>query len=308
MKNTLLKYLEIKGLNKIIYEICKYCDACNREKEFTHNFGITTNEVNTTKINEVVGLDIKGPIKTSHFKGKEGGNYFYILVMVDIYSRYAEIDIINDIKSETICDSFENNWIKKHKAPNKCLSDNGRQFISMNFQKLLSKYSIQQINTAPSNPTGNGIVERLNLEIGLVLRLSRGTDLKTLKNNILRRINCTCNKTLGFSPIEIFSRLSIFKNQKSRIIIKDSEIKNKLKLSCDKNNEKVKNARIKVNYKEGDLVYVKNNSQDKVDKKWLGPFKVKRNSKSKNNIFIEERNKIWRVSIKNCRPASVGRM
>lgn len=113
MKNTLSKYLGISGLSKIIYKICKHCVVCNREKEFTHNFGITKNEVNTTKINEVVGLDIKGPIKTSHFKGRNDKNYFYILVMVDIYSRYAEIDIIDDIKSEKICDSFENNWIKK---------------------------------------------------------------------------------------------------------------------------------------------------------------------------------------------------
>ncbi|KAG0428898.1 Gag-Pol polyprotein [Dictyocoela muelleri] len=126
--------------------------------------------------------------------------------MVDIYSRYAEIDIINDIKSETVCDSFENNWMKRRNPPDKYLTYNSRQFISMNFKRLLNKYNIQQITSAPNNPTGNGIVERVNKEIELVLRLSRGTNLKTLKNNIFRRINCTCNSTLGLSTIEIFTR------------------------------------------------------------------------------------------------------
>ena len=46
--------------------------------------------------------------------------------------------------------------------PSKCLSDNGPEFRSKEFSKILEKYSIEHILTTPYKPLSNGAVERLN--------------------------------------------------------------------------------------------------------------------------------------------------
>lgn len=84
------------------------------------------------------------------------------------------------------------------------------------------------------------MVERINKEIGLVLRLSRGKDLTKLKNNILRRVNCTSNKTIIASQIEISLKTPICKNQILNIKLNNDEILKKLKDNCQGNNNKVK--------------------------------------------------------------------
>lgn len=139
---------------------------------------------NINDVNNVVGIDIKGPIQLSGFKNSRKSKEFYILAIMYLFSRYVEFDVIFDINSETICKTFENTWLKNYQVPNKFLSDNGKQFISQNFKNLLVKYDIEHITSALYNPTGNSLVERANKKICIVLRLFIGKSLSELKRNI----------------------------------------------------------------------------------------------------------------------------
>lgn len=49
------------------------------------------------------------------------------------------------------------------------------------------------------------------------------------------------------------------------------------------------------------FVFLKNQSQDKADAKWKGPFKIIKVN-SNNNITIEEGNKFTKQNIKNIKP------
>ncbi|KAG0429550.1 Endogenous retrovirus group K member 11 Pol protein [Dictyocoela muelleri] len=159
--------------------------------------------------------------------------------MVDIFSRYTQIDTLSDINSSTISNSFEKTWINVFGPPEKCLSDNERQFISSNFKDLLDKYKIDHITSTPNNSTGNSVVERVNKEIGLVLRISRGSLLKTLKMNIMRRHNCTNKNNIGYSSLEIFHKLAIFSNSNKKIKIDPEIIISKLKTNCENYNKMI---------------------------------------------------------------------
>lgn len=97
----------------MIYNICKECTTCNREKDLQHNFGITINNVSATKLNEIVGLDIKGPISTEIFDDNGIDKNLYILVMVDLFLKFIYIKILTKINSKSICESFEKTRIKK---------------------------------------------------------------------------------------------------------------------------------------------------------------------------------------------------
>ncbi|KAG0419279.1 hypothetical protein EQH57_0544 [Dictyocoela roeselum] len=143
----------------MIHAVCKECIDCNKEKDYNMSKHVPSYDIGA---NEVIGIDIKGPIQLNNFKHFKKDNEFYTLVMMDLFSRYVEIDVISDMSSDTICNSFENTWLKRYKPPNRCLSDNGKQSTSTNFENLLKRYDIKHITSAPYNPTGNILVERGN--------------------------------------------------------------------------------------------------------------------------------------------------
>ncbi|KAG0433986.1 Gag-Pro-Pol polyprotein [Dictyocoela muelleri] len=187
-----------------------------------------------------------------------------------------------------------------------CLTDNGRQFTSNNFKNLMKKYEVKHVTSAPYNPTGNGVVERINKEIGVVLRLSRGSNVNELKDKIWIRLNCTFNRNTGYPPYEIYYKKPIFKNISKNVTINEDEIIERLKLQRISYKKYLEKHRIPMKYVTDDMILIKNNPQDKIMSKWIGPFKVIRVSKSGNNIYVETKNKIMRVSVKNCRPYKRG--
>ncbi|KAG0420247.1 Retrovirus-related Pol polyprotein from transposon 17.6 [Dictyocoela roeselum] len=230
MASTLRKYIKIKNLKKIIVNVIKKCHHCQTEKNFTYNSTRTKYVTPPYKRNEIIAIDLKGPIKTTHYDTKMIKKEFYILVITDMFSRYTEIKFIKNIYSSFVCSALEEMWLEKHYIPEKCLSDNGRQFKSKNFQDLMNKHNINHISTSPYNPTGNSVVERMNREITIALRLSRGLSLRETTHNIWKRLNLCNNSTLGHSPYEIFHKKPISNNYKGKMIINDEEITKKIKL------------------------------------------------------------------------------
>ncbi|KAG0442016.1 hypothetical protein DMUE_0609 [Dictyocoela muelleri] len=121
-------------MRKIIDEICSKCHIYNISKDFNNKFGITKKDLSVFKPNECVAIDIKGPIKTCHFKGKFRNKYFYLLVMTDLFSRYTETSILNNITSKSIVKAFDKKWISIHGEPRSCLTDNGRRLFQNNLR------------------------------------------------------------------------------------------------------------------------------------------------------------------------------
>lgn len=69
--------------------------------------------------------------------------YFYIITITDLFTRWSEVVVIYDISSETIKKKINEKKIKKFKAPLKILKikeDNIYQWTSRNFYKLI-KYN-----------------------------------------------------------------------------------------------------------------------------------------------------------------------
>ncbi|KAG0425545.1 Transposon Tf2-9 polyprotein, partial [Dictyocoela muelleri] len=199
-KKFLIKYTNLKFEPSAVSRLVKNCMICNKEKNETYKYGIVKYEFNVKEKNECVSIDIKGPVKMKYFKTNMNKNEFSILVMTDIYTRYTEVSILFDTTTETIIKAFTASWISKHTSPQKIITDNGRQFISTNFKKFMTKNNIKHILTAPNNPTGNSIVERANKEIGFSLRASRGESLDNLLHNIWVRINLNINLTTNYAP------------------------------------------------------------------------------------------------------------
>ncbi|KAG0438595.1 hypothetical protein DMUE_2995 [Dictyocoela muelleri] len=106
------RYLNISEIKRVIKDVCTECITCNTSKEFRRLYGVTTNNLSVSKVNECISLDIKGPIKYHHFRNTLNSKYFYILAVCDIFSRYTESFVIYNTESITITSLLENSWIK----------------------------------------------------------------------------------------------------------------------------------------------------------------------------------------------------
>ena len=81
--NKLISKELVIGLPKIKFEKDKLCDACQKGKQVKSSFH-SKNVISTSKPLELLHMDLFGSSRTKSF----GGNY-YVLVIVDDYSRYT---------------------------------------------------------------------------------------------------------------------------------------------------------------------------------------------------------------------------
>ncbi|KAG0418087.1 hypothetical protein EQH57_0806, partial [Dictyocoela roeselum] len=298
MKNTLSDFKDTHKINKFIKRVCETCEKCQKEKE---NF-IKTPEINIInhmpELHEVIAVDIKGPVKYKHFKSKTKFKIFYILVITEYLSRYTEIAIINDIHSTTICKAIDKSWFKVHGYSKVCITDNGRQFNSLNFQSLLKQYNISHINTSPHNPSGNSVVERINKEIGIALRFSRNSSLNECLLKIWRRINLSVNRSTGFSPYRIFFKMEKSEQGILRASVDIQSIKNKLMDQLRMNVENKNKKKCAFIYKKGDLILKRNLDPDKIAPRYLRPFEIIDIGRLQNSLIIDEGFRINRISTK----------
>ncbi|KAG0420483.1 hypothetical protein EQH57_0126 [Dictyocoela roeselum] len=112
----------------------------------------------------------------------------------------------------------------------------------------MEKFGIKHIKFAPHNPSGNSIIERINKEIWVVLRISRGLSLAKLIKNIWSRLNLNISLSTGYAPYDVFFRKSIFKNKNENILIREDKMVERLKSRISKNNLTVKGKRKKIEY------------------------------------------------------------
>ncbi|KAG0420416.1 hypothetical protein EQH57_0153 [Dictyocoela roeselum] len=95
-------------------------------------------------------------------------------------------------------------------------------------------------------------------------------------------------------------------NYNGDVEIDEDKVATRMRKSVEKYNEKIRQTRKRVFYKNGDAVFTRNFDQDKVKSKWNGPYKIIKVSNRENNVYVDKGNKIMRVSIKNIKPCLRG--
>ncbi|ORD96436.1 YRD6 [Hepatospora eriocheir] len=124
LKRTMKVYFDFAGLSKLIEEVTQNCVECARNKVSGRSYGELKGFIAAEIPWQKVGIDIYGPLN------HEENNYkFYVLSMIDVFSRYVEFAIVSDISSVTITKTFYNEWILRYPLPEIVISDRGTQFL-----------------------------------------------------------------------------------------------------------------------------------------------------------------------------------
>jgi hypothetical protein len=112
----------------------------------------------------------------TYYADKNDG-YKYLLVVIDVFSRYAWVQTIKDKKASSIVAAFEN-IIADYNKPRRLRTDGATDFSSKPFQKLLNSFDRPVVHVVTHNEVQANFVERF---------------IKTLKTKISRYIIQTNN-------------------------------------------------------------------------------------------------------------------
>ncbi|GAA0149903.1 hypothetical protein LIER_08960 [Lithospermum erythrorhizon] len=156
----------VKGLPQLEVKE-KTCGDCQVGKQ-TRVSHQELSLVTTTRILELLHMDLMGPVQVESIGGKK-----YIYVCVDDYSRYTWVEFLRE-KSDAF-DVFKNlaTQIQREKALPiiRIRSDHGKEFENLKFDDYCKQEGIKHEFSAPITPQQNGIVERKNRTIQEMARV-----------------------------------------------------------------------------------------------------------------------------------------
>ena len=152
-----------------------------------HNLGYTLHKLTRRKfptlpvkvfiIDEQWTADLIEVINIS----KQNKGYKYLLTVVDVFSKYAWVELIKNKTGQAVTTAFEK-ILKQGRKPIQLQTDDGKEFYNKTFQVLLNKYKIHHFST--TGDTKASVVERFNC---------------TLKQRMYHYF--TTNNTLNFVPV-----------------------------------------------------------------------------------------------------------
>ena len=195
----------------------------------------------------------------------------YLLVVIDEYSRFAEIEITRSTSMKSAIPKLDKIF-SSFGIPVKVRSDNGSPFSCDEFDKYAKYLGFVHKTITPEYPQANSLVENFNKMIGKVLRTA-SVEHKNWKQELykfLRNYRATPHMTTGKPPSEIIFPNRKFKTRIPDFIddnkdVNDEEIRNKDTLKKSKTKyyaDKQNNAK-RCNIKVGDKVIVRKRRKNK---------------------------------------------
>ena len=139
-----------KGMKEDVQQYAMTCLTCLRRRVHPKSESIGT--LLTDRPGAIVAVDVVGPV--THRQQR-----FYILTMIDHFTKYAEATVLTEVRADTTWAAFYERWIAIWGCPTSLLSDNGPQFRAGEWQQQCSALGIKKIYTTPYHPQGDGIIE-----------------------------------------------------------------------------------------------------------------------------------------------------
>lgn len=141
-----------------------------------------------------IAIDFLGPLPLAD----------YLLVTVDFFSRYIEIDIMRSIEAGEVIKRLKIIFAR-FRVSYTIKIDNGRQLIADEFRAFCDEYNIRKIYTIPYWPQQNGEVERQNRSILKRLQISHAAKQNWKKDLVdyLFMYRTTPHASTGKTPAEL---------------------------------------------------------------------------------------------------------
>lgn len=130
---------------------------------------------------------------------KVKSGYEYILMVIEYYTRFAQVYLIRNKAGKTVSDKVCNDFIMKFGIPVRLQHDQGREFENSFFYELQKLCGIARSKATPYHPQGNGQVEWFHRNLLQMMR-TLSLDWRKHVNKIVHAYTSN-HYTTGFSPI-----------------------------------------------------------------------------------------------------------
>lgn len=188
----------------------------------------------------------------------------YLLIVIDYYSRYQEIEIVTSTAAAPTVAKFKRIFGRAG-YPRTLIADNGPPFNSAEFQEYCDEVGVILKSSTPYWPQQNGEVERQNRDVLKFIRCSHssGRNWKDSIHEYMLMKNTSVNSTTGKSPSDLFfnreirnrvpSIVQTYEGCDDEVRDRDREMKYKGKIAADTSRRARKSS-----LEPGDHVVVKN--------------------------------------------------
>lgn len=150
----------------------------------------------TQRVFQRLYIDFLGPYPRSR-SGNVG-----IFIVLDHFSKFVFLKPVKKINADVVVKYLENDLFMTFGVPETIVSDNGSQFRSVAFQKLMKQYEITHTLTAVHSPQANAS-ERVNRSVISAIRAYVNPDQKNWDEN-LNKISCALrsskHSSIGTTP------------------------------------------------------------------------------------------------------------
>ena len=114
---------------------------------------------------EKIALDILGPLPVTEAENR------YVVVISDNFTCWSEAFPLPNQEATTVAKKLTEDWIFRFGAPYSIHTDQGRNFESKLFAELCELLDVRKTRTSPYHPQSDGLVERLNRTILMMLSI-----------------------------------------------------------------------------------------------------------------------------------------
>ena len=173
---------------------CHQCQLAKPEQQGPKglfNFRLVPDDVA-----EIWSIDVVGAYPES------GDGFKYVAVAVCQLSRYTVTGLMRDNTAISMVSFVKHKLLNIFGHPLAIQSDNGGNFVSMDFQELLRENKIAHLRSAPYHSLGSALVERKNRDIryALMATVEKVSDWSQHLSQITYEMNISMCVTTGVSP------------------------------------------------------------------------------------------------------------
>jgi hypothetical protein len=187
------------GIDRDAEKLCRSCHGCQLVAQPSYPEPMKRFEMPTLPWQDTAA-DLLGPMPDGE----------YILAIVDYYSRFVAVEVIRRITTDDVIRCL-NQVFATHGYPLSLKTDNGRQFVSEEFESYLEENGIEHRLSPPLWPQANGEIERQNRTILKSMRIahSQGKDWKRELYKSLLAYRTTPHETTGETPSKMLFKREI---------------------------------------------------------------------------------------------------
>ena len=292
MYNNIKKYYFWPGLERDVTDFVKKCEKCQKEKysKYTKEPMIITSTAHTAF--QKIYLDLVGPLE------RDMHNYSYILSLQCELTKYVEAYPLVSKSATEVAQCFVNNFILRYGVPAEIATDRGTEFMSTVFKEVCTLLKINQLTSTAYHHQTIGALENSHKSLGAYLRIQTDNHPEEWSKWLpfwSFSYNTSVHTETKFSPYElVFGKKCTLPSNLSKIVEPiynhDSypcELKYRLQMSQKEARKNLLDSKMNrkerydkhinpITYKPNDLILVKNETGNKLQSIYLGPYTVVR--------------------------------